>query len=125
MVDVQALEREVVATLERYLQAFERGTRDDLQAFCLRPIAYVTDDEVQLRDRYPFDPVKLREVTGMHSSDAQMRVLHVDAARAHVQIDATRRRADGSAIERVGAVYVLLRRDGAWKIALISGVRSA
>jgi len=48
----------------------------------------------------------------------------VDETKAHVQIDATRMRADDSPIEVVGAYYILQKRDGDWKIAAFSGVRT-
>ena len=113
----------VLATLREYVRAFETGTHADLQAFCVLPMAYVTDSEVQLRERYPFDPQKLRELTGLAHSDMRYDVLHLDDHRAHVAIAGERKRADGSVIERIEAVYILLRIDDAWKIALISGVR--
>lgn len=124
MPDAESLRTEVIATLESYVAAFERGTRDDLQAFCKLPVAYVTDDEVQLRERYPFDPVKLREVTGIARSNVTIDVVHVDGHKAHVLINGTRCRADGSVVERIGAVYLLHRVAASWKISVISGVRS-
>ena len=113
----------VVARLEDYIRAFETGTREDLQAFCQLPVAYVTDTEVQLRRRYPFDPVALREKTGLHRSEMRIDVLHVDAHRAHVALEGTRLREDGSVIEGIEAVYFLHHLDGEWKITLISGIR--
>jgi hypothetical protein len=114
---------EVVSFLEDYIRTFETGTREDLQAFCQRPVAYVTDNEVQLRERYPFDPEKLREQTGLAHSEMRIDVLHLDAHRAHVALEGTRQRRDGSVIEAIEAVYFLHRVNGAWKISLISGIR--
>ena len=117
------LRQEVELVLEKYIRAFETGTREDLQAFCRLPIAYVSDDEVQLRDRYPFDPVKLREITGIRRSQVVLNVVHIDDAKAHVLIEGTRNREDGSVVEHINAVYILHKLDGIWKISLMSGLR--
>ena len=117
-------EADVLATLREYIRAFETGTRDDAQAFCHLPIAYVTDTQVQLRERYPFDPVKLRQVTGLVRSDVTLKVLHMDETRAHVVIEGERLRADGSVIEGIQALYILHRLRDVWRITLISGLRT-
>ena len=126
MSDEQATWRaEVEALLRAYIGAFESdGTRDDLQAFCALPLAYVGDDGVQMRERYPFDPVKLRAHTGLARSRVDLNVVHVDGHKAHVLIEGTRERADGSVIEEIASVYVLHRLDGEWKITMMSGVRT-
>jgi len=120
----QSLSDEVEATLRRYITAFETdGTRDDLESFCQLPLAYVSDREVQLRDRYPFDPVKLRESTGLRRSNVELEVIHVDEHKAHVLIEGTREREDGTVIEHIESVYILHRVGTAWKISLMSGIR--
>ena len=115
---------EVMNLLHRYQQAIETGTRDEIQTMVHLLVAYITEDSVQMRERYPFDPVKLREATGFHHGKSTYTVVHVDETKAHVQIDATRMRADDSPIEVVGAYYILQKRDGDWKIAAFSGVRT-
>ena len=114
---------EVVAFLEDYIRAFETGTREDLQAFCQSPVAYVTDSEVQLRERYPFDPVKLREKTGLARSEMRIDVLHLDAHRAHVALEGTRQTQRRQRHRRGrGRVFPAPPRRP-WKITLISGIR--
>ena len=49
---------EVLAVLHAYQEALEHGTREDLQKHVHLPVAYVTEDNVQMRERYPFDPQK-------------------------------------------------------------------
>ncbi len=120
----EELVAEVMAVLHNYQQAFKTGTRDDIQAMVHLPVAYITEDDVQMRERYPFDPVKLREATGFHHGESTHDVLHIDETKAHVLINATRMRADNSPIEQVGAFYILQKRDGEWKIAAFSGVRT-
>ncbi len=115
---------EVMDLLHRYQQAIETGTRDEIQTMVHLPVAYITEDDVQMRERYPFDPEKLRQATGFHHGNSTYNVVHVDETKAHVQIDATRMRADDSPIEVVGAYYILQKRDGEWKIAAFSGVRT-
>jgi hypothetical protein len=115
---------EVMDLLHRYQHAIETGSRDDIQTMVHLPVAYIAEDSVQLRERYPFDPAKLRETTGFHHGESTYNVVHVDETKAHVQIDATRLRADDSPIEVVGAFYILQKRGGEWKIAAFSGVRT-
>jgi hypothetical protein len=115
---------EVMDLLERYQQAIETGTRDEIQTMVHLPVAYIAEDSVQMRERYPFDPVKLREATGFHHGASTYNVLHIDETKAHVVIDATRMRTDNSPIEKVGAFYILQKREGKWKIAAFSGVRT-
>ena len=115
---------EVMDLLHRYQQAIETGSRDEIQTMVHLPVAYIAEDSVQMRERYPFDPAKLREATGFHHGKSNYDVVHVDETKAHVQIDAIRMRADDSPIEMVGAFYILQKREGEWKIAAFSGVRT-
>jgi hypothetical protein len=111
------------AFMERYHEAFLTGTRDDLQRLVHVPVAYITEHDVQLRDRYPFDPVKLRAATGFHHTNAETTFVHIEDTRAHVLIEGTRHRADGSVIETVEAVYILQDRGDGWRVAAFSGIR--
>lgn len=118
------LAAEVIAVLESYQQAIETGTRDEIQAFVHLPVGYITEDDVQMRERYPFDPVKLREATGFHHGKSDYDVVAIDETKAHIVITATRMRADDSPIEYVSAFYILQKRGGEWKIAAFSGIRT-
>ncbi len=120
--NVQA--EEVVKILKAYTAAIETGSRDETQAFAHMPVAYVTENDVQMRERYPFDPAKLRELTGFHHAEMEYRVIHMDHTKAHVLVEGTRHRADNTVIEAVNAVYIMQRRDGDWKIAAFSGIRT-
>ena len=110
--------------LESYQQAIETGTRDEIQEFVHLPVGYITEDDVQMRERYPFDPVKLREATGFHHGKSDYDVVAIDETKAHIVITATRMRADDSPIEYVSAFYILQKRGGKWKIAAFSGIRT-
>ncbi len=116
---------EVLAVLHDYEGALESGTRDDMQAHVYLPVAYITEDEVQMRERYPFDPQKLREMMGFHHVKAEYEVTHVDERKAHVVITSTRWREDDSPTEYIEAFYILQKRDAVWKIAAFSGIRTA
>ncbi len=118
------LAAEVIAVLESYQQAIETGTRDEIQEFVHLPVGYITEDDVQMRERYPFDPVKLREATGFHHGKSDYDVVAIDETKAHIVITATRMRADDSPIEYVSAFYILQKRGGKWKIAAFSGIRT-
>lgn len=113
------------AFMERYHEAFLHGTRDDLQALVHSPVVYVAEADVQVRERYPFDPVKLRTVTDFHHTDATTRVIHIEETRAHVLIEGVRCRADGSAIETIESMYILQDRGEGWRVASFSGIRGA
>jgi hypothetical protein len=67
----------------------------------------------------------LREVTGFHHGKSDYDVIAIDETKAHVVISATRMRADESPIEYVSAFYILQKREGEWKIAAFSGIRTA
>ncbi len=111
--------------MDRYHEAFLSGTRDDLEALVHLPVIYVTETDVQVRDRYPFDPVKLRTMTEFHHSETETRFVHVEATRVHVLIEGTRHRADGSVLESLQSFYILQDRGDGWKVAVFSGIRGA
>lgn len=119
------LEAEVLEAMAAYNRAFAGGTRDDLQALCHIPVIYVTEDDVQVRDRYPFDPVKLRTHTDFHHPNTRTTVTHVEPTRAHVTIEGTRHREDDSIIESIQSFYILQNRGDGWKVAMFSGIRGA
>lgn len=111
------------AFMERYHEAFQRGTRDDLEQLVHLPVAYITERDVQLRDRYPFDPVKLRASSDFHHACVETTFVHIDDGRAHVLIEGTRHRADDSVIETIDSVYILQDRGDGWRVAAFSGIR--
>jgi len=120
------LEAEIEAFMERYHHGFTAGTRDDLQALVHLPVIYVTETEAQVRERYPFDPVKMRESDlGFHHAETTTRVVHLEETRAHLVIEGLRYRADGSVIESIESFYILHKRDGEWKVSVFSGIRGA
>lgn len=116
---------EIEAFMERYNEAFVSGTRDDLEALVHLPVIYVAEDGAQVRDRYPFDPVKMREVLGLAEPQTTQTVVHVEETRAHLVIEGTRHRTDGSVIESIDSFYILHKRDGEWKVSVFSGIRGA
>lgn len=111
--------------MDRYHAAFESGTRDDLEALVHLPVVYITEDDVQIRERYPFDPSKLRSNTDFHHSDTKTEFIHIEQQRAHVLIEGTRHRSDGSVIESIQSVYILQDRGDGWRVAAFSGIRGA
>ena len=115
----------VLAVLHAYQEALEHGTREDLQKHVHLPVAYVTEDNVQMRERYPFDPQKLRVAMDFHHSNSEYAVMHIDETKAHIAITATRMREDDCPIEYVEAFYILQNRNNQWKLAAFSGIRTA
>lgn len=120
-----ALVAEIQDFMVRYNLAFTTGTRDDLEALVHLPVIYVSETEAQVRDRYPFDPERMRDVTGFHHPETETRVVHLEETRAHLIIEGTRHREDGSIIESIDSFYILHKRDGEWKVSVFSGVRGA
>jgi hypothetical protein len=119
------LETEIDEFMGRYNAAFVSGTRDDLQALVHLPVIYVSETEAQVRERYPFDPEKMREVMGFHHPETTTRIVHLEETRAHLTIEGTRHRADGSIIESIDSFYILHKRDDEWKVSVFSGIRGA
>lgn len=119
------LEAEIHAFMSRYNSAFTDGTRDDLEALVHLPVIYVSETEAQVRDRYPFDPERMRDVTGFHHPQTETRIVHLEENRAHLVIEGTRHKEDGSIIESIDSFYILHKRDGEWKVSVFSGVRGA
>jgi hypothetical protein len=109
--------------MDRYHEAFLHGTRDDLQKLVHVPVIYISEKDVQVRDRYPFDPEKLRAVTSFHHTESKTTFVHIEDTRAHVLIEGTRHRQDGSVIETIESVYILQDRGDGWKVAAFSGIR--
>lgn len=119
------LEAEINEFMDRYNAAFISGTRDDLEALVHLPVIYVSETEAQVRDRYPFDPERLREATGFHHPNTEVRIVHLEETRAHLTVEGTRHREDNSIIESIDSFYILHKRDGEWKVSVFSGIRGA
>ena len=119
------LEVEIEAFMARYTAAFTSGTRDDLEALVHLPVIYVSETEAQVRERYPFDPEHMREATGFHHPQTETTIVHLEENRAHLTIEGTRHREDGSVIESIDSFYILHKRDGEWGVSVFSGVRGA
>ena len=119
------LEAEVMATMAAYHDGFIDGTRDDLQALVHLPVIYVDETDVRVCDRYPFDPVKLRTLTEFSYSDTETSITHLEPTRAHLTIEGTRHREDGSVLESIQSFYILQNRGQGWKVAMFSGIRGA
>ena len=121
----EAIKSEVMRRMDDYTLAFLKGTREDAQAFVKLPVAYVAESEVQMHERYPFDPVTLRQESGLHHLDGPIEVIHVSSTKAHVLIEAMRKRADDSSIEALRSIYIWQRHDvnSQWLITVFSGIK--
>ena len=121
----EQLEVEIDAFMGRYNAAFVSGTRDDLQELVHLPVIYVSENEAQIRERYPFDPERMREATGFDHPKTETRIVHLEETRAHLTIEGTRHRQDGSVIESIDSFYILHKKDGEWGVSVFSGIRGA
>lgn len=120
----ERLAAQVCDVLGRYTEAFEQGDLDGVSSFVQFPLAYIGDNKITSYDRYPFDPARLKEKTGFDHTRVDIDVVAIDDQKAHAVLKGTRHRADGSVIEGINAVYILLNGDAGWKIAAFSGVRT-
>ncbi|MEZ5233415.1 MAG: hypothetical protein AB7O92_18570 [Acidimicrobiia bacterium] len=111
--------------MERYHAAFQHGSRADLEALVHLPVIYVTETDVRVCDRYPFDPAKLRANAEFHHAETTTTYEHLEPTRIHAVIAGTRHRADGSKIESIESFYILQDRGDGWKVAVFSGIRGA
>ena len=111
-------------TMDAYMAAFEKADLAAMTEHVHLPVTYIAEDHVRTMDRYPFDPVKLKEKTGYDHSKVDITVLAADDQKAHMRIKGTRHRADGTVTEGIDAIYILQDRGDGWKIAAFSGVRS-
>lgn len=119
------LVRSAEAFMERYHEAFLVGSRQDLEQLVHLPVIYISETDVQVRDRYPFDPAKLRAATDFHHTETTTSFVHIEDTRAHLLIEGIRYRSDGSAIESIQSVYILQDRGDGWRVAAFSGIRGA
>jgi len=89
------------------------------------PIAYLKDGVIEMLDRCPIDPTKLKADKGWdHSTEWHFDVPAINEHHAHAVASTVRRRAYGSAIERVHGFYAFTKVDGAWKVYTFSEVVS-
>lgn len=116
---------EIDEFMARYNAAFVSGTRDDLEALVHLPVIYVSETEAQVRERYPFDPEKMRTLTGFHHPETTTTIEHLEETRAHLKIEGTRHREDGSVIESIDSFYILHKGDTGWGVSVFSGIRGA
>jgi|TARA_B110000444_G_scaffold257546_1_gene296216 hypothetical protein len=121
----RVLEAEIDSFMIEYNAAFVSGTRDDLQALVHLPVIYVSETEAQVRETYPFDPQRMREAIEFHHPETTTKIVHIEENRAHLTIEGTRHRADGSVIESIDSFYILNKRDGKWGVSVFSGIRGA
>ena len=106
-----------------YMEGFRTNDISLIDQIVRYPIAYLKNGTVEMVDHYPVDPAQLKaEKQWDHSTDWYFEVSAVNDLNAHVVASATRRRADGSQIERVHAFYDFTKVDGAWKMYALADI---
>lgn len=127
MADFKDCEREALAVVERYLTAINaRDTEAIRDAFNFPHVRVRGDGEMVRHETpadYDFDSFFSR--TGPdgwdHTKWDNTEVVFATPAKAHVAVDFTRYRADGSVIGRYFSLYVVTCADGHWGILVGSG----
>ena len=116
-----SLKEDLHAVYMRYADGFRKNDVSLIDSVVSYPIGYLMDGNVEMLDRYPVDPMTLKQDKGWdHSTDWHFDILAVNAIHAHAVASATRRRADGSMIERVHGFYAFVRVDDTWKMYAFS-----
>lgn len=111
-----------LAFYHAYLDAFRRHDPAALAGMATDPMARIGPAGPELIAHAP-DPAALAARTGWADTvEVDAVVLDATDDRAHLHLRrAVRVRADGSAIETISGIYVLMRgADGAWRIAAVS-----
>jgi ketosteroid isomerase-like protein len=116
-----AAAREAEAFYHAYIAAFRQGDPAALAGMATTPMARIGPQGAELVAHAP-DPKALAARTGWADTvDVQVKVLDATPEKAHLHlVHALRVRADGTPIESISGVYVLLRQGGAWRIAAVS-----
>ena len=122
--DQEQLKQELLTTYQRYyvggFKTADLGLIDEIVRY---PIAYVRAGVVEMLDRYPIDPAKLKAEKGWdHSKDWKFEIPAISEDHAHAAASATRCRADGSVIEHVHGFYAFTRIDGQWKMYALAEI---
>jgi len=116
-----ALNREAEAFYHAYIDAFRRQDRAALAGTATAPMARITPAGPEFMAHEPDLVVLAARTSWADTIDVRVEVLDATPERAHLRLaHALRVRADGTPIERLRGVYVLLRQEGAWKIAAVS-----
>ena len=118
----EAAARGAAAFYRAYIEAFRRGEAAALVGMATNPMARIGPAGPELVAHAP-DPKALAARTGWADTvEVDIEVLDATEDRAHLHLKrALRVRADGSPIEVITGVYVLLKgADGAWQIAAVS-----
>ena len=106
-----------------YVEGFRTNDVALIDRIVRYPIAYIKDGKVEMLDKYPVDPARLKEELGWdHSIDWSFEVSGVNDTSAHMVASATRCRKDGSVIERVHGFYAFTKIDGTWKMYAMADV---
>jgi hypothetical protein len=115
---------EVLATYAAYLAAFLANDVSAIDRLVQYPLAYIGDGKTTLVDTFPIKPADLMAAKQWHDTkDSSYEVVLASATKAHVILrQATRIRADGSAIETVSAFYALTRKPSGWKFFALSDI---
>jgi hypothetical protein len=115
---------EILATYAAYLAAFIANDISAIDRLVQYPLAYIGHGKATLVDSFPVNPADLMAAKQWHDTkDSSYEVVFASADKAHVILrQATRIRADGSAIETVSAFYALTRTPSGWKFFALSDI---
>lgn len=126
--DAAQAEREVLAVLDAFTTAFNqqdakaeertyhfphyRLANDTMSAWPTPGL----DTEAWMEGTYK----TLRDSGWDHTVFTRRRLIHLSGAKAHVDVESTRYRKDGTVIVRFDALYILTKEDGRWGITMRS-----
>lgn len=115
---------EVLDTYAAYLAAFIASDISASDRLVQYPLAYIRSGKAMLVYTFHIKPADLMAAKQWHDTkDSSYEVVFASADKAHVILrQATRIRADGSAIETVSAFYALTRTPSGWKFFALSDI---
>lgn len=121
------IEREALATVDRYLAALNaRDTEAIRDAFNFPHTRVRSDGGLSRYERpedYRFESffANVGPDGWDHTEWDRTEVVYATEGKAHVAVDFTRYRADGSAIGKYFSLYIVTCQDGHWGIQIGSG----
>lgn len=127
MMSDDSVEQEALAAVDRYLAALNardtEAIRDAFNFPHLRIGAAGTLSRFEKPEDYHFDHFYQRtRLDGWHHTEwDKTEVVYATEGKAHVAVNFSRYREDGSLIDRYFSLYIVTCRDGNWGIQIGSG----
>jgi len=119
------LKDELIKVYDKYIEGFKSNDMYLINSIINFPIAILKDGIVEMLDYYPINPKQLKaEKEWNHSTDWKFDITAINKNNGHIIASATRRKIDGSFIEKVSAFYGFAKINNEWKMCSFSEIIS-